>query len=376
MKTRLVTISDIVLGYGSPQILHITETLAEIINTSALIFQPLLPQRQIIDVERPNLSVETLPTSVHPYSRVGRREYLDKCALKINKLQPDVLIVTNYILFDLFDALTYRPKKVVHLALEDIDHLIQGNFRSAELVRLKAQAILVDLWLFPEVNRAAHDAELLGIPYERIAIIYNLAEGESSFSQHRSGRMVYAGTLDAEISIGKHIFDAELASFPIDVFGDLQGTQRSKIEMAGKIAHLKELGARSKLKWHGQIPGQELDRLLSHYSFSLVMWLPVRHALMYAAPNKFFQAIAAGVPVISAPHPQPKMLIERYGCGILLGGWERHDLIAGLRAALRLIDSRSYGELLENCQHAVAAELSWSIQMNKVVKRFKIEEWK
>src|SRR5262249_4821741 len=97
-------------------------------------------------------------------------------------------------------------------------------------------------------------------------------------------------------------------------------------------------------------------------------WLPIRHALLYAAPNKFFQAVAAGVPVISAPHPQTKMLIERYGCGLILKGWEKTHLIAGLKEATKLIGSSEFSEMIKNCEIAVKTELSWDRQMQKLIK--------
>lgn len=379
MKVRLITISDVVLGYGSPQIVNFSESLCDIIKSKGIICQPLVPQRKIVGLDSPSLNVETLHTTDHPYSATGRIEYQQKCAKLINQYRPDVLVVTNYTLLNLIDRLEYRPRKVVHLALEDLDLLLEGAAGVARLSSLRRQVNkLIDLWVFPEENRAKRDASLLNIDPNSISIFYNTSKIEQCYAvpPEKQPRIIYAGTLDVDTSVGHIIFDAELAHLPVDVYGDLQGNIASKASMQLKVDTLRRLGSRQcDLKWFGQVPSRKLDALLPSYSFSLIYWQPIRHALLNAAPNKFFQAVAAGVPVVGAPHPQVKMLIERYGCGILLDGWEKKQLISGLDKAKRLIGSIEYEELKENCRQATTKELSWPMQIEKWTKRFNVKDW-
>lgn len=380
MKSRLITISDVVLGYGSPQIVNFSESLCEIMGSKGIIFQPLVPQRKIVNIDHPSLSLETLHTASHPYSASGRIEYQQKCAKLINKNRPDVLIITNYTLLNLIDRLDYRPQRIIHLALEDLDLLLKGAAGVARLSSLSRQVNkLIDLWIFPEVNRARRDASLLNIDPDSISIFYNVSKIGSDYPEQleRQPRIIYAGTLDVETSVGHIIFDSEVARFPVDVYGDLQGNISSKVTMQSKVDYLRRLGSRScDLKWFGQVPIKKLDALLPSYSFSLIYWQPIRHALLNAAPNKLFQAIAAGVPVVGAPHPQVKMLVERYGCGLLLDGWGREQLISGLHKAQRLMGSTEHEELKENCRKATAKELSWEVQITKWAKRFNAKDWK
>ena len=378
MKTRLVTISDVVAGYGSPQIADFSQSVCRLIGTTGVIFQPLVPDRKIVRLDSSLLSLETIHAGVHPHSPHGLTEYLQQCARRVNRIRPDILLICNYNMLDIVDGLAYRPRKIVHLALEDLDSVISGPFGQARLASIRRQSALIDLWLFPEVNRALHDASRLGIKADSLSIFYNVADSKlGKISDSRKiNRMVYAGTLDAETSVGRYIFDHELAPFPLDVYGGLQGFPDSISEMKKKVDDLRNLEPKKcHLKWYGQIPASKLRELLPLYSFSLVYWRPVRHGLLNAAPNKFFQAIAAGVPVICAPHPQPKMMVERYGCGVLLDGWEKKHLIAGLEKAQQLMTSEAYGELLANCHRAAAGELSWEVQMNRFAKRFNVKDW-
>lgn len=365
------------LGYGSSQILHLTDSICRLMNSSGVICQPLLPQRKFIEVVQAGLTVETISTASHPFSGVGRREYLTKCLEVVNRVRPDVLLITNYILFELLEGLNYKPKRVIHLALEDLQPIIDAGFGAGRIAKLRQLTPRVDLWIFPESNRAIHDARLLGITQDRISIFYNTAESaHAHLDTPKNNRIIYAGTLDVETSVGGFIFDRELAHFPLDVYGDLQGARQSVTEMAKKISVMKKMGGGAcSVRWHGQIPKDALDKLMPAYNFSVIYWRPVRHALLNAAPNKFFQAVGAGVPVISAPHPQPKMFIERYGCGVLLDGWDKKHLLSGLHQAERLMHSSAYEEMKRNCYHAVATELSWDRQMSKFATRFNVKDW-
>lgn len=379
MKTRLITVSDVVLGYGSPQIADFSNSLCEILRSPGLICQPLVPNRRVIEGSDWNfLSFETIPTAAHPYNPIGCSEYVYKCLKIINRLKPDVLVISNYRLFDLLDGLDYRPSKVIHLALEDLEHVLEGRLGSCKLGAIRRQAELVNVWLFPEENRAKDDAKVLGIRWDSIVIFYNVRKTRHRAvnTLERSKRIVYAGNLDADRSVGRYIFDPEVARLPIDVYGDLQGSAASIAEMSRKIEGLKRHATyKWQLRWFGLVPGKKLNEVLPSYSFSLVFWLPIRGALLNAAPNKFFQAISAGVPVISAPHPQPKMLIERYGCGVVLDGWEKKHLLSGLQKAEKLMNSAEFDELLANCGRAVTSELSWQVQMDKFTKRFNVKDW-
>ncbi|WP_133512425.1 hypothetical protein [Candidatus Thiosymbion oneisti] len=370
-----MTIADTVFGYGSPQIAKLTESISKELQTASHILQPLVPERSVIDMNLSNMTLETVATSMHPYTIVGRSEYNDKCARVINAIRPDIVIITNYLLFDIIDDFKYRPKKLIHLALEDLEPILKARDASCKIERLKRQAEKIDIWLFPESNRAQYDTNFLGIRWEKVFVFYNAPSDSFVVNKDKNGRFIYAGTLNADLSIGKYIFDEQMAPYPIDVYGDLQGTNESINTMKGKWDHLKGLRRENRVKWHGQVPKITLDKVLPEYSFSLLLWLPVGHAFLNAAPNKFFQSVATGVPVISAPHPQTKMLIERYGCGLVLDGWERHQLINGIRKAKRIFGSSVYDEMLKNCERAVSTELRWSTQFGKFNKRFHVENW-
>jgi glycosyltransferase involved in cell wall biosynthesis len=367
MSGMIVTIADTTLGYGSPQIPRLTSSLCDLTGGRAVIFQPLLPSRPAVPVHYPGCEVETIATFGHPHGRIGRWEYIARCAKYIDAYKPDILVLSKYNLFGVLKHASHIPKKIIHLALEGMELLgPSSRLESAAIDEIKRYASRVNYWIFPEANRATNDARILGIPAERICIMYNVSDNVAAGESARNGRILYAGSLDEHNSIGRYIFEPEFMPAPIDIFGDLQKKNTSK----WKASLSKDSLKKANLRWFGHFPADRLNAMLPSYNYSIVFWLPVYFSFLNAAPNKFFQAVAASVPVISAPHPQMKMLIERYGCGIIIDGWKKHDLLAGLEQAQALLGTAAYGNMVENCRHAVKKELSWDIQFAKFARLY------
>jgi glycosyltransferase involved in cell wall biosynthesis len=72
------------------------------------------------------------------------------------------------------------------------------------------------------------------------------------------------------------------------------------------------------------------------------------------------------VPPIAAPHPQCRLMLERYGCGMLLENWDYDVFLDGLESALHLYGGPEWERMVQGCREAVAQELTWDTQMEKV----------
>ena len=81
------------------------------------------------------------------------------------------------------------------------------------------------------------------------------------------------------------------------------------------------------------------------------------------------ESIADGVPPISAPHPQTKLLTERYECGLVMDDWGLAPFKRSLQNALDLIGTTEYERMVENCRLAYREELNWEAQFDKVRRR-------
>jgi glycosyltransferase involved in cell wall biosynthesis len=82
-----------------------------------------------------------------------------------------------------------------------------------------------------------------------------------------------------------------------------------------------------------------------------------------ALPNKLFEYIAAGVPVIAAALPETRRLVERYGVGWCVPPADAAALAAALRVALH----GPPDPLLRERLARAAAELCWTVEQERLL---------
>ena len=79
-------------------------------------------------------------------------------------------------------------------------------------------------------------------------------------------------------------------------------------------------------------------------------------------PNKLFDYIAAGIPVVVSPLPEVSAVVMKYGCGIILNAMTPHDIREAL-ASLR--DKRSLLKSLKDGAAGARKELAWETERRK-----------
>jgi glycosyltransferase involved in cell wall biosynthesis len=82
-----------------------------------------------------------------------------------------------------------------------------------------------------------------------------------------------------------------------------------------------------------------------------------------ALPNKLFEYIAAGVPVVASALPETERLVNAYGVGWCVSPDDPDALAEALRTAL---EHRSDPELSERLAHA-ARELRWPVEQRRLL---------
>lgn len=117
--------------------------------------------------------------------------------------------------------------------------------------------------------------------------------------------------------------------------------------------------------YRGVLDAIELAEVRKRYAYSAVAWNPDNENHLYAAPTKFFEAIADGVPPVAAPHPQCRLIRDRYRCGILMAYWSFDSFLKALRKAVNIHGAPEWQEMVANCAR-VASELNWEVQFEKL----------
>jgi glycosyltransferase involved in cell wall biosynthesis len=251
-----------------------------------------------------------------------------------------------------------RPKVVLYYQLEPVEpygHLdVKMNHEIGPLV---------DVIMYPEENRAAFDIQQFGDRGKPFVILYNCSSLPSDppiGADDRNGRLIYHGTIEEGRTYAEYFLDDRMRNVPLDLFGRIGGPQADSTQR-------KLVRAQGQIRYLGTVDARALAQRRRAYAYSIVAWNPIDRYHLAACPNKFFESIAASVPPIVAPHPQCKMLVERYECGIVMDGWDIDAFLRAISQARSFFGTALYARMVDNCAIAARRELNWERQFDKVV---------
>ena len=131
-------------------------------------------------------------------------------------------------------------------------------------------------------------------------------------------------------------------------------------------SEIERRGLADRVTTVGSIP---LDELLAHTSeadvgVTLLQDTCENHRL--ALPNKLFEYIAAGVPVVASALPETQRLVEGYRVGWCVSPGDSAELAAALEGALAARDDTGLAARLR----AAAAELHWSREQARLLRLY------
>lgn len=349
----IVGITDLSVGYGSPQITALLQSLRARYGTRAVLLENDQSERPPAHDLYPDLEIERIPAPFHPYSGEGRIWFVKEVTARLKVLRPKMLVLFASHTLPVLMRLRKIPDFVVYYALEAGENPAVQSLVHDE----------IDLLLFPEENRAA--CELGRTPYRNtpVAVVYNainkLPATTPVPTAEKTASVFYGGTIERGKTFAEYFVDPRLGGHVIDLYGLVEGPDKEATRTA-------LTSNANRVRYHGYVHREALTQLRRHHAYSLVMWAPDSEAHLYACPNKLFEAIADGVPPISAPHPQCKMLIERYRCGIVMNDWSFSSFRNAIDEAMSLFGTPAYEEMVANCARAVQSELNWDAQFDKV----------
>jgi hypothetical protein len=365
----IVVISDACLGYGSPQIPALVEALENATGLKSVIFEPAVDSSPPKHELYPQFKIVRVQTANHVYERGGRAEYLEKVATAIDKLNPEIVIPVCTFCLPVLLHLKKKPKYTIYYAIESI---IQYGIEDVYMNRSLHDAIDYIIW--PEENRARLDSERCQLTSVPMSIVLNSSNpresAEAVLPIHlRKRRIIHQGTIGKEHTYSHYFLDRTIARLPIDAYGPLVD-EPSQAFNDFSFDHRHLTGSRGKgLIYHGRVDLNRLAFARQRSAFLVCIWNPINERGKYAPSNKFFEAVADGIPPITAPHPQHVRLVEKYNLGIVMDGWDFKSFRKALLLALRSWGTPQYHKWVENCQRAVRNELCREMQFDLVAER-------
>jgi glycosyltransferase involved in cell wall biosynthesis len=129
-----------------------------------------------------------------------------------------------------------------------------------------------------------------------------------------------------------------------------------------------EWGLENKVKLIDKLPPEKLKKYtpLAHIGFSLDSFEDLN--CRFNLPNKIFDYIHAGVPVLATDIPEVDAIIKQYGVGRCFNSAEPEVIAKAVKELIE--DEKAYRQYKVNCI-AAARELCWEIEKDKLIAIYK-----
>jgi glycosyltransferase involved in cell wall biosynthesis len=126
----------------------------------------------------------------------------------------------------------------------------------------------------------------------------------------------------------------------------------------------KEWGLGERVEMISKLPPAELKRYTPLASLGFTLDGFESENYLFNLPNKIFDYIQAGVPVVATPIPEVKLIIEQYACGICLLSQATPDIARQIQELMN--DTHRY-QLLKKNAILAAKELCWENEQQKLI---------
>lgn len=149
-----------------------------------------------------------------------------------------------------------------------------------------------------------------------------------------------------------------------------QLNKETRLTLAGKFSpatledELKEKEGWNKTDFVGWINRVELDKYLSESSIGLLLLYPEPHHVR-SQPNKLFEYMYGGIPVVSANLPRYKEIIDEVKCGLVVDPKNIREIVDAVTwLQENPIEAAKMGERGKN---AVYEKYNWTIEESKLL---------
>ncbi|WP_226655333.1 glycosyltransferase [Guptibacillus hwajinpoensis] len=192
------------------------------------------------------------------------------------------------------------------------------------------------LGLEQERKNAHYFHHLYGIPTDKIILLY-----QGGFSKNRG--------IELCVKAMNHLPD----QYHLVLLGD--GDIKKALTQLVEVEMLT-----SRVHFHPKVPPSEILSLTKEADIGLVMYENVSENNYYSTPNKIFEYMLMGLPVVSSNHPGKSYLLEEYDFGIAVDENEQ-AIVKGIET---IQQRRNY--YVQKCDEA-SKVLNWPNESKKLI---------
>lgn len=131
----------------------------------------------------------------------------------------------------------------------------------------------------------------------------------------------------------------------------------SEVYIAGLLRLADSLGVRDRVHLVGAVDSDQVSATLADADVSLVLTQPAVLSYAFSLPNKLFESLHAGVPVVVSDTPDASALVAEYGIGVVV---PVEGSAAELAQTIETVIAG--GESYRAAGHRAAHELNWQTE--------------
>jgi glycosyltransferase involved in cell wall biosynthesis len=257
-------------------------------------------------------------------------------------------------------------KKVVYDIFDFYaDHLRATPELIKKVIRYVDLSVInsVDAVILPDKSR---QRQIVGSHPKNLVFIYNTPEDlykNSILGRYENNnshmRIAYIGLLQRERGLFELL--EVLRSHP-EWYLDLAGFGGDQDEILSNLSSIPNV------KWHGRVNYVDALKISSKADVLFATYDPAIPNHRYSSPNKVFEAMMLGKPIIVAKDTNMDKIISQQECGIVIEYGNTHELEAGLDT---LSDDQELRRLLgQNGRKAYEREFAWSRMENRLISLY------
>lgn len=230
---------------------------------------------------------------------------------------------------------------------------------------------IIERFILPKIKYAYTVSESIAIAYEKIYGIQMQVIRNVPYCQLEPltvnqkdttiKTILYQGSLNVGRGLEQMIDAMEYIDNSIfKIIGD--GDVRDKLK-----TRVEEKSLQSKVQFLGQIPFQELVKETQQADLGIALEENLGLNYYYALPNKLFDYIQAGVPVLVSPFPEMQKIVNKYSIGTVYDHKNPQELAGKIKEIFDL--EKRYLKWKENTQKA-AKQLCWENEEKMLINLY------
>jgi len=184
-----------------------------------------------------------------------------------------------------------------------------------------------------------------------------------NYSQRKS-IIIYIGTISSLRGAKEMVEAMDLLPREIKSYLILMG----KFSYPNLKNELKKIGGWDKVNFMDWQPRKYVEGILLKARVGLVPFHPVPNHIE-SQPNKFFEYMAAGIPIVVSDFPVWRKFVEDSGCGILVDPLNPNDIAHAIQWLLEHPDQAA--AMGRRGQEAVKFKYNWENEAKKLIKFYK-----